>query len=226
MDINSTIAYFWKYGGTQAALIVTADQDFTTIDGELVKAGQYKDPHICTVAPGSIKNQIDIPAITLPTTTDSPSNPDARWTARFFDYSNGHVGTERDIWLANFKLPNTFNSPTDWPPIFNYNNPPGPPPPVPGITFDQALALIQQALVGRSIQAEGTATIIPDFSGASVTISSSLADVNSDILVSSLSNNVTGALRVPREEIVPGVSFTIRSNNGGDFGTVLWALLG
>jgi len=209
MDVSSITRQGWQHGGAAATLEISADQDFVTSDGEVVKAGYYKSI-ACTVS----GEDLTIPQFPLSPTTNAPSNTNATWTARFVDQQ----GTPREYWLSSFKLSHAQSSPTNWPAIFLYNNPPPYPGPPPAINYIQAQLLIAEALANLQIAAADQATM----AAGSATVSDTSIEANDIVAVFSQSDGVSGSLRVITD---PGVGFTITSSNDLDAGTVGWIKL-
>lgn len=207
----------WQYGGTTATLKAFANQDFSSSDGQIIKAGNastgagFFRTYTCTVS----GTTLTIPQITdIPTTTDSPDNPNATITLRFYDYR----GTARDYWASGFQFRHTFASPQDWATIWNYNHPPGVPATPPAATVDQVGQMINAALAGAAVFTTGTATLV----NGTATVTNTSVTVNSRILVTSQTDGVSGVIRV--SGVSAGASFTLTSSNFADNGLVFWSL--
>lgn len=91
-------------------------------------------------------------------------------------------------------------------------------------TFPTAVStthpLWQSLESGTGLVVEADTAVMVD---GAVVVASAAITANSKVLVNSQDEGVTGSLRVV--DVVPGVSFTIRSSNGGDNGGVSWAIL-
>lgn len=106
----------WRYGGTVAKLRVyasdTFDQTGTLVIGSKRGSGQWYQEVSCTVA-GTV---LSIPSFNLQVTTNS-SNATASYTFVFVDFNN----RERDIYLGDIQVPDTFGANVTWSQLYAYN---------------------------------------------------------------------------------------------------------
>lgn len=212
INIQSKDVNGWRGGGSSGFLDFFSDQDWTTSDGEIIKGDSkraYKS--ISCVITGEV---FSIPLITtVPSTTDSPDDPSATWTIK------RRVGAkEYDTWMAGVKIPHTIINPS-WGAIRIFNNPPGPQPPDPGISFNGVALLIQELIsqIPGTVIDSGTVTLPMD---DSVLIPSAHVGVNSVIEVLSASNDITG--RLYDFDRIPGISFRAASENRTETGLIAW----
>lgn len=84
----------WQGSASGVSLRIYANQSFTAQSGKIVprsmltnppSLGTFFDSTACTVSAGSL----EIPAITLESTVDSPDNPDVTYSAVLWDGSSG-----------------------------------------------------------------------------------------------------------------------------------------
>lgn len=213
LNFSTEVLYgTWGFGGSRCYLVFKANQQFVAVNGEVVQPDIYRR-ETCIV----VGRDRTIPFISnIPTTTDAMPN-DATWDIYFEDQQH----TKRDVLIAGAVLPHTHPSPVVWSDIVNFNNPPGfIPGPNYGISYDQAILLINQMrnqIAGNTV-ATGMATLV----GGQATILDSHVATNSPIGGFSMSENVTGPFRFINR--VPGVSFDIASENGADEGNVHWII--
>lgn len=214
MNLQSKIVFGrWIYGGSIAYLVFSADQQFEAVDGEIVQQGRYR--RVACVVAG---NDVTIPLIAnIPATTDSVTDRNSTWTTWFEDAA----GTRRMEWLAGFQLSHVFVSPALWADIFTNNNPPTPQLVSPGISYDQAVLLIQEAIsnISPSVLASGSGTLT---AAQSVTILDSHVAADSPIRLLPKTDTITGELRVFNR--IAGVSFNVVSSEGGDHGNFRWEI--
>lgn len=115
----------WRYGGATAKLRVyaseTFDQSGNTVIGSAKRSGQWYKETSCTV---SITTVSCLPFSLYVTTTSS--HPYANYTFVFVDWR----GTERDVYLSEIRVPDSFGS---------------------GVTFSQLLAYSQTKLVRQDL---------------------------------------------------------------------------
>lgn len=191
----------------------SADQQFEAVDGEIVQQGRYR-----RVACVVVGNDVTIPLIAgIPTTTDSVTDRNSTWTTWFEDAA----GTRHMEWLAGFQLSHVFTSPVSWADVFTNNNPPTPQLFSPGISYDQAVLLIQEAIasISPSVLASGVGILA---AAQPVTILDSHVAADSPIRLLPKTDNITGSLRVLNR--VAGVSFDVVSNEGSDSGNFKWEI--
>lgn len=205
----------WEWGGSVAYLVFKANQDFVAANEEFVKQGVYRKA-ICAV----VGVDVTLPLVAnIPTTTDSPSDPDATWDAWLED--SGH--TKKLDYVSGFKLNHVETSPVDWKDIFIFNNPPGfIAGPQYGISYDQAVLLINQRVA--QISGDTVATGIGTLSvGVPVTILSPVVAADSPIEgIPRGGSDITGKLHV--SNIVAGISFDVYSDNPSDNGNFTWVI--
>jgi hypothetical protein len=106
----------WRYGGTTAKLRVyasdTFDQTGTIVIGSARGSGQWYQQIDCTVA-GTV---LSIPSFSVSVTTNS-SNAQASYTFVFVDSK----GTERDVYMGDVQVPDTFGANVTWSNLYAYN---------------------------------------------------------------------------------------------------------
>jgi hypothetical protein len=106
----------WRYGGTTGKLRVYASDTFTQtgtfVIGSQRGSGQWYQQVDCTVA-GTV---LSIPSFSLQVTTTS-SNSAANYTFVFVDAT----GRERDIWMGEILVPDTFGANVTWDQLYLYS---------------------------------------------------------------------------------------------------------
>lgn len=212
-DIHSQLVNGYRGGGSVAYLDFFSNQDWITSTGEIIK-GDEKNQYetIECVVTGDV---LAIPTITtIPTTTDSPDEPGAVWTAKIRKSGRSKYNT----WMAGFKIPHTKINPS-WADIRLYNNPPKPQPPPPAISYDAVVLLIREMInaISGNVIASGTGTLAV---AQPATISSAIVAADSPIEVISLSNDITG--RLFGFDRIPADSFKVASDNFADTGLFAW----
>ena len=116
----------WNNGPvTGVALYVYCNAAFTASDGTIVPQtqrpnvttglGTFFQIEICTTSGSSLV----VPAITLESTTDSPDNPNATYSAVLWD-TNSNQFIQTFGTFTNFSLPNSPTS-TTWDAVFTAN---------------------------------------------------------------------------------------------------------
>jgi hypothetical protein len=116
ITIAAAAIYNWQLG-SDVQLRIYALESFYAADGFEVAAGNPSEDAdassnfygvvACTVS-GS---QLNIPSFTLESTTDSPTNPSARYGAYFYTLEGQRIGPFGEF--ASFSLPSTPTS-TTW----------------------------------------------------------------------------------------------------------------
>ena len=111
----------WQGNTSGIVLRVYTNSDFTaqtgtpypcSIKANLASLGTFYQSHACTVSGGSLT----IPAVTIDSTTDSPDNPDATYSAVLWDTTTG-VQIQTFGTFARFQLIPSPTS-TTWAAIF------------------------------------------------------------------------------------------------------------
>ena len=106
----------WRYGGTTAKIRVYASNTFTQsgtwVIGSARGSGQWYQQIDCTVS-GTV---LSIPSFTLQVTTTS-SDSASNYTFVFVDSK----GTEREVYLGEIKVPDTFGANVTWDQLYLFN---------------------------------------------------------------------------------------------------------
>jgi hypothetical protein len=94
ISIASVTISGWQGNTSGVQLLIYTNQSFTSASGNIypqsircapASLGTFYQTYTCTVSSGSLV----IPAVTLDSTTDSPDNPDATFSAVLFDSTSG-----------------------------------------------------------------------------------------------------------------------------------------
>lgn len=117
ISISSVVLSDWQ-GGSTVALRIKIGATFTSLAGNIwlktmdspAGQGDFYIQSACTVD----KNTLTIPAISLDSTTDSPDNPSARYSAFLVDTSTGDT---IQAFGPSFSL-SPDSASTTWPAIF------------------------------------------------------------------------------------------------------------
>ena len=116
VTVSSTTVDNWRYGGTTAKVRVyasdTFDQSGNFVIGSRRGSGQWYKQIDCTVA-GTV---LSIPSFSLYVTTTS-TNANANYTFVFVDSK----GAERDVYLGEIKVPDTFGANVTWSQLYSFN---------------------------------------------------------------------------------------------------------
>lgn len=138
----------WQGPGTTAVLRIAALDTFTTAEGQMI-AGEYEPfawyrDVTCTVGTrtdgqGAVIRTLQIPAVEIPATADSPDNPQAR-----FSFSlRGATETEFHPLPGFGSVSIPAQTPRTWEQILNYNRLPEP---APADWRNQVLSLISSSI--------------------------------------------------------------------------------
>lgn len=223
-DINScSTPNIWNITDDAPVLAIFADQDFDTSDGQRVLAGNTQDNTLCLRITCSVGSGVlSVPTVSqINTTEDSPDNQRATYSVWLLTTNQLPIP-----WLQSFSIPTSPTTPAasiSWTELRIHKA---------GIlardqtdtyTKQQVRDLIEiaiaEALGDSGILAKGVVTMAAGVAA----VSSAVVTPSSNIQLTGQDSGVSGTLYM--SDRVPGVGFTISSNNGADAGSVGWMIV-
>lgn len=210
---NFEIPEEWPWGGDTFTLALFSDSRWTDVDGKVHPAARTKDitDQAAKLCPGVVVGRTaTVLDFHYQPTTLSPDNKRALITGVLFDENGDMVYTLFENWSFPDKP-----QPLTWLDLVVYN--------VARkrvfhdryIDRDGTVALIQAAVAGRNIALAGTVLMVD----GSATVADSSIETNDVVLAGSISDNVSGNLRVV---ITEDDGFQIVSSNPLDAGRVAY----
>lgn len=212
----------WYWPGATAYLVLCSDNDWIDEDGNPHLTGEIRDKHSPHKVFAGVVNGASLlfENVSFPPTTTSPDRPRTRISAAIYDSGLRF----RLVLFEGWVLPDGLN-PLTFAALTNHNA-------ACACGLDdvkfynraQVDFQIQEAIDNILLANMPTVTGLAAMVDGVVAVAEPLVTAFSRIVPTSMSAGVIGGLYVDAAEIVPGVSFTIRSPNPGDNGNVAWSI--